>query len=62
MVSAGWVLDTETTPPGKMGFDRQVVDFHRFLEEEPESDYNGAMSTVAVTGSAIAAIVCSFMF
>ena len=43
-VGAGWDFGSGASAPTLMNFARQTVDYGRFLEGEPESDYNGANS------------------
>lgn len=62
MVSTGWFVQTGTTTPLKWAAPRQVVDFHRFREQTPESDFNGAISSMGVSCAAIAAAVMTFLF
>lgn len=62
MVSAGWKIAGQTTVPLESKFDRQIVDFGRFLRPAPESDYNGAVSSMGISCAAVAAAVVTFMF
>ena len=43
-----------------MNFDKQIVDFKRFLEPAPESDFNGAYSGITL-GTALVALIVSQM-
>ena len=54
-VGAGWDFGSAVAAPTLMHFARQTVDYGRFLEGEPESDYNGAYS--ATLGSALLAAI-----
>ena len=54
-VGAGWDFGSASAAPTLMNFARQTVDYGRFLEGEPESDYNGAYS--ATLGSALLAAI-----
>ena len=40
-----------------MNFDRQIIDFKRFLEPAPESDFNEAYSGLTLGTALVAAIV-----
>lgn len=62
MVSAGWITQGQTTTPMKWEGPRQAVDFHRFREQTPESDWNGAISSMGVSCAALAAAVMTFLF
>ena len=55
-VGAGWDFGSASAAPEVMDFDRQTVDYGRFLEGEPESDYNGA-NGVALGFALVAAIL-----
>ena len=56
-VGAGWNVGSAVAAPTMMNFSRQTVDYARFLEGEPESDYNGAYSVTL--GSALVAAILS---
>ena len=55
-VGAGYNIGSATAAPEVMDFDRQTVDYGRFLEGTPESDYNGA-NGVALGFALVAAIL-----
>lgn len=62
MVTTGWKFADGSGTPLVFAPTRQIVDFGEFNQAAPESDFNGAMSSMTVTCASIAAAVMTFMF
>ena len=63
MVTAGWSINGATTSPFLFNSaPAQSVDFGKFLLPAPESTYNSAFFTTAITCVSLAAAVLTFSF
>ena len=60
-ILAGWEIADQLASPLKMDFPGQAVDFSRFLRPTPESDYNGAVSSLSLTCGLVAGVL-AYMF